>query len=167
MLGAFLGPAYRDWWLSYIKNPSSITSLQNHWLLSTSAAMSFSRGMVRLDRLPSSMIDVSRGPSCLENTINLIFFSLGYPIPQSLRTLGEVVMTILRPFEIILSRDTRLLMLALLAHTLDSVQVFNASTSQNSLQNSKRHHVPSRGPSAGCLPASELQRSPFPCQQTC
>ena len=62
MLGAFFGPAYRDWWLSYIKNPSSIASLQNHWLVSKSAALSFSRGLLRLDRYGSSMIDVSRGP---------------------------------------------------------------------------------------------------------
>ena len=76
-------------------------------------------------------------------------FSLRYPIPESLRTLGVVVMTTLCHFEITLGVVIKLSTPDLLAHTLDLAQVFNASTLHNNLPSSKRHHILSRGPSAG------------------
>ncbi|AEO68185.1 uncharacterized protein THITE_2145395 [Thermothielavioides terrestris NRRL 8126] len=46
MLGAFFGPAYRDWWLSYARNPKQLPLYQNHWLVRESAARAFARGLV-------------------------------------------------------------------------------------------------------------------------
>lgn len=59
MLGAFFGPPYRDWWLSYAKNPDFVSSYTNHWLVRRSGAKAFAQGLVRLDRRQPSMIEVS------------------------------------------------------------------------------------------------------------
>ncbi|KAI1442016.1 hypothetical protein F5Y02DRAFT_410420 [Annulohypoxylon stygium] len=56
MLGAFFGPPYRDWWLSYIKHPELTTSYRNHWLVRKSAARAFALGLIKLDRCQPSMI---------------------------------------------------------------------------------------------------------------
>ncbi|KAI1080729.1 hypothetical protein F5B20DRAFT_538730 [Whalleya microplaca] len=57
MLGAFFTPPYRDWWLTYARNPERMNPLCNHWLVRKSAAHSFSRGLVRFDRLQPSLIE--------------------------------------------------------------------------------------------------------------
>ncbi|KAI3325312.1 kinase-like domain-containing protein [Xylariaceae sp. AK1471] len=57
MLGAFFGPPYRDWWLSYIKEPRIKTPYGNHWLVRRSAATAFANGFVYLDRQQPSMIE--------------------------------------------------------------------------------------------------------------
>ncbi|PSS03225.1 kinase-like domain-containing protein [Coniella lustricola] len=57
MLGAFFGSNYRDWWLFYTAHPDSISPYGSHWLLRKSAAEAFARGLVRLDRIPQSMIE--------------------------------------------------------------------------------------------------------------
>ncbi|KAI1404934.1 hypothetical protein F4819DRAFT_494538 [Hypoxylon fuscum] len=67
MLGAFFGPPYRDWWLSYVRNPGGMMPYCNHWLVRKSAARAFASGLVRLDRLHPSMVEyelreVSIGP---------------------------------------------------------------------------------------------------------
>jgi hypothetical protein len=59
MLGAFFGPPYRDWWLSYAKDPKTVKPYHSHWLVRQSAAKAFAEGRVRLDRLQPSMIEVS------------------------------------------------------------------------------------------------------------
>lgn len=33
MLGAYFGVPYRDWWLSYAKDPAAMPRTSNHWLL--------------------------------------------------------------------------------------------------------------------------------------
>ncbi|TFY52227.1 hypothetical protein EVJ58_g10134 [Rhodofomes roseus] len=62
MLGAFFGPPYRDWWLSYARNPEHMSCYCNHWLVRTSAAKAFARGSVRLDRLQPSMVEYEVNP---------------------------------------------------------------------------------------------------------
>ncbi|KAI2627299.1 hypothetical protein GGS26DRAFT_561306 [Hypomontagnella submonticulosa] len=57
MLGAFFGPPYRDWWISYVRNPGMMMPYCNHWLVRKSAAEAFASGLVRLDRLQPSMIE--------------------------------------------------------------------------------------------------------------
>ncbi|KAK4446309.1 kinase-like domain-containing protein [Podospora aff. communis PSN243] len=57
MLGAFFGPPYLDWWLSYASNPDLMSPYHNHWLVRRSAAEAFARGLVRLDRRQPSMIE--------------------------------------------------------------------------------------------------------------
>jgi len=59
MLGAFFGPPYRDWWLSYVRNPEFVPPHSNHWLVRKSAAMALARGSVKLDRCQPSMVEVS------------------------------------------------------------------------------------------------------------
>jgi hypothetical protein len=59
MLGAFFGPRYLDWWLSYAKNPNRMSPYNNHWLVRRSAANALARGLVRLDRRQPSMVEVS------------------------------------------------------------------------------------------------------------
>ncbi|SPQ24568.1 0c704a95-11e6-4036-93cf-00d274128476 [Thermothielavioides terrestris] len=71
MLGAFFGPAYRDWWLSYARNPKQLPLYQNHWLVRESAARAFARGLVRLDR---------RQPSMIEFEVNPVFIGPEEPI---------------------------------------------------------------------------------------
>lgn len=70
MLTAFFGPGYRDWWLSYAQDPSAYVchDFNSYWLVTKSAALAFSRGLVKLDRRQPSMIqyhvrlDVNIGP---------------------------------------------------------------------------------------------------------
>ncbi|KAI1144064.1 kinase-like domain-containing protein [Hypoxylon sp. FL0543] len=57
MLGAFFGPPYLDWWLSYVRDPEYMMPYCNHWLVRKSAAGAFALGLVRLDRLQPSMIE--------------------------------------------------------------------------------------------------------------
>lgn len=59
MLGAFLGGPYRDWWLLNVEEPGMITPLESHWLVRQSAHSAFARGLLKLDRLAPSMIEVS------------------------------------------------------------------------------------------------------------
>lgn len=59
MLSAFFGPQYRDWWLSYASDAAHMSPYRNHWLVRASAAKAFASGLVRLDRLQPSMIEVS------------------------------------------------------------------------------------------------------------
>ncbi|KAL7627723.1 hypothetical protein AAE478_001918 [Parahypoxylon ruwenzoriense] len=57
MLGAFFGPPYRDWWLSYVRNPGGMKPYCNHWLVRKSAARAFALGLVKLHRLQPSMVE--------------------------------------------------------------------------------------------------------------
>ncbi|KAI1662751.1 hypothetical protein F4813DRAFT_394895 [Daldinia decipiens] len=57
MLGAFFGLSYRDWWLSYIRNPEGKSPCYNHWLVRRSTAKAFASGIVRLNRLHPSMVE--------------------------------------------------------------------------------------------------------------
>ncbi|KAI2776590.1 hypothetical protein F4815DRAFT_483981 [Daldinia loculata] len=57
MLGAFFGPSYRDWWLSYVINPEGKSPCYNHWLVRKSTAKIFASGLVRLNRLHPSMVE--------------------------------------------------------------------------------------------------------------
>ncbi|KAK4160268.1 hypothetical protein QBC43DRAFT_303939 [Cladorrhinum sp. PSN259] len=57
MLGVFFGPPYRDWWLSYAKNPRRMLPYSNHWLVRRSAAQAFAQGLVKLDRRQPSMVE--------------------------------------------------------------------------------------------------------------
>ncbi|KUJ15474.1 kinase-like protein [Mollisia scopiformis] len=57
MLGAFLTPSYRDWWLAYVERPEDMNSYHNHWLVRRSAAHAFAQGVVTLDRFQPSMIE--------------------------------------------------------------------------------------------------------------
>jgi hypothetical protein len=59
MLDAFFGTPYLDWWLSYAENPNHMSPCRNHWLVRKSAADAFAQGLVRLDRLQPSMVEVS------------------------------------------------------------------------------------------------------------
>ncbi|KAI2603351.1 kinase-like domain-containing protein [Hypoxylon fragiforme] len=58
MLGAFFGPPYWAWWLSYVKSPRDVTTpYHNHWLIRMSAARAFASGLIRLNRSHSSLIE--------------------------------------------------------------------------------------------------------------
>ncbi|KAL2020647.1 hypothetical protein VTK56DRAFT_8137 [Thermocarpiscus australiensis] len=57
MLGAFFGPPYRDWWLSYAQNPEFASPYSNHWLIRRSAHRAWSRGLVCLERLQPSGVE--------------------------------------------------------------------------------------------------------------
>lgn len=59
MLGAFFTPSYRDWWLAYAQIPGNMSPYHNHWLVRRSAANAFAQGVVKLDRLHPSMVEVS------------------------------------------------------------------------------------------------------------
>lgn len=59
MLGAFFTPSYRDWWLDYAQNPRFTSPYGGHWLVRKSAAGAFAQGLIKLDRLQPSMIEVS------------------------------------------------------------------------------------------------------------
>jgi hypothetical protein len=58
MLGAFFGPPYRDWWLSYASHPEGSQYHHIHWLVQKSAANAFMEGFVKLERRQPSMIQV-------------------------------------------------------------------------------------------------------------
>jgi hypothetical protein len=58
MLGAFFGPPYRDWWLSYASEPERLSRYRSHWLVQRSAATAFAQGFVKLDRRMPSMIEM-------------------------------------------------------------------------------------------------------------
>ncbi|POR36758.1 Protein kinase-like domain protein [Tolypocladium paradoxum] len=62
MLGAFFTPAYRDWWLGYIRAPDQMSAYHSHWLVRKSAADAFARGTIKLIRLPPSMIEYQATP---------------------------------------------------------------------------------------------------------
>lgn len=59
MLGAFFGPQYCDWWLSYSRDPRDafVNPYHNHWVVTKSAVRAFSRGVVSLNRLHPSMVE--------------------------------------------------------------------------------------------------------------
>lgn len=61
MLGAFFGPQYRDWWLSYVRGTGFVVPYYSHWLVRQSAAKALALGKVRLDRLYPSVIEVRHG----------------------------------------------------------------------------------------------------------
>lgn len=65
MLGAFFSPPYRDWWLAYIRDPTSfrVSGYHSHWLVRKSAADAFANGTIRLQRLHPSVIRVSSAGS--------------------------------------------------------------------------------------------------------
>jgi hypothetical protein len=63
MLHVFFDPPYRDFWLSYAKNPKRMDSRHNHWLVRRSAAKAFAEGRLRLNRLVPSMVEVSLNAS--------------------------------------------------------------------------------------------------------
>ncbi|KAI0194241.1 hypothetical protein F4808DRAFT_441454 [Astrocystis sublimbata] len=53
MMGAFLGPPYRDWWFDFLKDPDYMTPYANHWLVRRSASVAYANGFVKLQRLDS------------------------------------------------------------------------------------------------------------------
>ncbi|OSD00301.1 hypothetical protein PYCCODRAFT_1446288 [Trametes coccinea BRFM310] len=57
VLGVFFGPSYRDWWLSFARNPQRMPPCRNHWLVRQSAARAYAQGLVKLVRLQPSMIE--------------------------------------------------------------------------------------------------------------
>ncbi|KAI0161246.1 hypothetical protein GGR57DRAFT_351955 [Xylariaceae sp. FL1272] len=57
VLGAFFGPPYRDWWLSYIEDPRFTPLHENHWLVRKSAAKEFAEGHICLERQQPSMTE--------------------------------------------------------------------------------------------------------------
>ncbi|KAK5994329.1 hypothetical protein PT974_04802 [Cladobotryum mycophilum] len=57
MLGVFFNSQYRDWWLSYVEELEFMSTHHTHWLVRQSAAKAFAQGLIRLDRLPQSMIE--------------------------------------------------------------------------------------------------------------
>ncbi|KAI0332799.1 hypothetical protein GY45DRAFT_1352463 [Cubamyces sp. BRFM 1775] len=67
MLGAFFGPRYCDWWLSYARNPESTSYYCNHWLVRTSAAKIYARGLYHVNPVfigPEDPVEVD-GPYAL------------------------------------------------------------------------------------------------------
>ncbi|TVY37481.1 hypothetical protein LSUB1_G004491 [Lachnellula subtilissima] len=58
ILGAFFTPSYRDWWLAYVQTHEDMSPYHNHWLVCKSAAHAFAKGLVKLDRLQPSMVEV-------------------------------------------------------------------------------------------------------------
>ncbi|KAI0161773.1 hypothetical protein GGR52DRAFT_561098 [Hypoxylon sp. FL1284] len=57
MLGAYFGPPYRDWWLSYARDPKRTPAYFNHWLVQESAAKAFSLGIIKLHRMNETMLE--------------------------------------------------------------------------------------------------------------
>ncbi|CVL01413.1 uncharacterized protein FPRN_11586 [Fusarium proliferatum] len=57
LLEAFFGPQYFDWWRFYIDRAGIYSPYQTHWLVRRSVHEAFQRGVVKLIRLPSSMIE--------------------------------------------------------------------------------------------------------------
>ncbi|KAK6865799.1 hypothetical protein PG995_002327 [Apiospora arundinis] len=80
MLGAFFTPPYRDWWLEYIREPDSISPFENHWLVRASAAIAFSQGLLRLNRLQPSMIEYEIQPIFVGNLAKPIDIDGSYPL---------------------------------------------------------------------------------------
>ncbi|KAG8428737.1 hypothetical protein J3459_002474 [Metarhizium acridum] len=57
MLNAFFGRPYLEWWRNCIERAGMISSYHNHWLVRKSVSEALKRGVVRLVRRPSSMIE--------------------------------------------------------------------------------------------------------------
>ncbi|KAF5571992.1 kinase-like domain-containing protein [Fusarium pseudoanthophilum] len=57
LLEAFFGPQYFDWWRFFIDRAEIYSPYQTHWLIRRSVHRAFQRGVVKLIRLPSSMIE--------------------------------------------------------------------------------------------------------------
>ncbi|KAL5593496.1 hypothetical protein FOBRF1_012598 [Fusarium oxysporum] len=57
LLEAFFGPQYFDWWRFFIDRAEIYSPYQTHWLVRRSVHKAFQRGVVKLIRLPSSMIE--------------------------------------------------------------------------------------------------------------
>lgn len=62
MLGAYFGAPYRDWWLSYAKDPAAMPRTSNHWLLQRSASKVYEQGLVFLARILPFRTEVSGCP---------------------------------------------------------------------------------------------------------
>ncbi|KAK4175191.1 hypothetical protein QBC36DRAFT_355409 [Triangularia setosa] len=57
MLGAFLTPSYRDWWLGYAARPRDMNPLHGHWLVRRSVASTFANRDVRLQKFSSLLVE--------------------------------------------------------------------------------------------------------------
>ncbi|KAF4438569.1 kinase-like domain [Fusarium acutatum] len=57
LLEVFFGPQYFDWWRLLIDRADIYSPYQTHWLVRRSVHKAFQRGVVKLIRLPSSMIE--------------------------------------------------------------------------------------------------------------
>ncbi|KAF5976079.1 kinase-like domain-containing protein [Fusarium coicis] len=57
LLEAFFNPQYLDWWRFRIDRADIYSPYQTHWLVRRSVHQAFQRGVVKLIRLPSSMIE--------------------------------------------------------------------------------------------------------------
>ncbi|KAG5782230.1 hypothetical protein H9Q73_004099 [Fusarium xylarioides] len=57
LLEAFFGPQYFNWWRFFIDRADIRSPYQTHWLVRRSVHKAFQRGVVKLIRLPSSMIE--------------------------------------------------------------------------------------------------------------
>nr|RBQ98674.1 hypothetical protein FVER53263_20311 [Fusarium verticillioides] len=57
LLEAFFSPQYLDWWRFLIDRADIYSPYQTHWLVRRSVHQAFQRGVVKLTRLPSSMIE--------------------------------------------------------------------------------------------------------------
>ncbi|EMT67371.1 hypothetical protein FOC4_g10005460 [Fusarium odoratissimum] len=51
------GPQYFDWWRFFIHRAETYSSYQTHWLIRKSVHKALQRGIVRLIRLPSSIVE--------------------------------------------------------------------------------------------------------------
>lgn len=58
LLEAFFGTQYFNWWRFFIDRAEIYSPYHTHWLVRRSVHDSFQRGLVKLIRLPSSMIEV-------------------------------------------------------------------------------------------------------------
>ncbi|KAF9771248.1 hypothetical protein IL306_011130 [Fusarium sp. DS 682] len=54
---AFFGPEYFDWWRFFIDRTENYSPYHTHWLVRKSVHKALQRGIVRLRRTPSSMIE--------------------------------------------------------------------------------------------------------------
>ncbi|KAK2123830.1 hypothetical protein NOF04DRAFT_1373293 [Fusarium oxysporum II5] len=57
LLEASFGPQYFDWWRFFIHRAETYSSYQTHWLIRKSVHKALQRGIVRLIRLPSSIVE--------------------------------------------------------------------------------------------------------------
>ncbi|KAF5973627.1 ubiquitin interaction domain-containing protein [Fusarium bulbicola] len=57
LLEVFFGPQYFDWWRFLIDRADIYSPYETHWLVRRSVHNAFQRGVVKLMRLPSSMVE--------------------------------------------------------------------------------------------------------------
>lgn len=58
LLVAFFGRRYFDWWYRFIDRIDTASPYHSHWLVRKSVHEALQRGMIRLLRMPTTMIEV-------------------------------------------------------------------------------------------------------------